>query len=117
MPKYTFKCDKCSKERQIYVSTSTKNYTCECGTEMNRQMPKIGGTQVNELHDKYSNRSLVQDHKEIVNERKVDHYWAVEVPRMVDSGIYELDTMLEKEWVYYDEKHNLVTRTKPPQKS
>lgn len=117
MPKYTFECSKCNKIKQTYVPTSIKTQICECEAEMNRQMPKIGGTQVNELHDKYSNKSLVQDHKEIVNERKVDHYWAVEVPNMVNSGTYELDTMLEKDWVYYDEKHNLVTRTKPPQKN
>lgn len=117
MAKYSFLCSSCGKSIQRYVPTSVKIQKCECGAEMNRKMPKIGGTQVNELHDKYSNKSLVQNHKEIINERKVDYYWAVEVPKMVDSGTYELDTMLEKEWVYYDEKHNLVTRTKPPQKS
>ena len=84
---------------------------------MKRALPNIGGIQTNELVDKYSNKSLVADHKEILNERKQDYYWSVEVPKMVESGIYELDTMLEREWVYYDEKHNLITRTKPPQKS
>lgn len=117
MPKYTFVCEKCKSEKQIYVSLSTKTHTCECGAEMARKLPNIRGTQVNELHDKYMNKSLVQDHKEILNERKQDYYWAVEVPKMVNSGTYELETMLERGWVYYDEKGNLVTRTKPPQKS
>lgn len=117
MPKYTFKCDKCQYEEQMYVSIQTKQCPCSCGSLMDRQMPKIGGTQVNELQDKYSNKTLVQDHKEIVAARKLDYYWSVEVPKMVDSGVYELDTMLERDWVYYDEKHNLITRTKPPQRS
>lgn len=117
MPKYTFRCDKCEKEKQVYVPTSVKTQTCECGFDMDRKMPKIGGTQVNELHDKYSGKSLIQDHKEIVNARKTDHYWSVEVPKMVNSGIYELGTMLEKDWVFFDEKGELVTRTKPPQRS
>lgn len=117
MPKYTFKCDKCNAEKQQYVSVKTKQCLCECGNTMYRQLPNIGGTQVNELQDKYSNRTLVQDHKEILTERKVDYYWSVEVPNMVNSGTYELETMLERDWVYYDEKGNLVTRTKPPQRS
>lgn len=117
MAKYRFSCSSCNREKQIYVSTSTKQCQCECGADMNRKLPNIGGAQVNELHDKYTNKSLVQDHKEIVSERKLDYYWSVEVPKMVNSGTYELDTMLERGWVYYDEKGNLVTRTKPPQKS
>lgn len=117
MAKYSFKCRLCNETRQIYVPTSMKQCPCECGGDMDRQLPKIGGTQVNELVDKYSNKSLPADHKEILAERKSDHYWAVEVPKMVNSGTYTLDTMLERDWVYYDEKHQLVTRTKPPQKS
>ena len=117
MPKYTFTCDSCGKSKQIYTSMKTKQCQCECGEEMHRQLPNIGGTQVNELHDKYTNKTLVQDHKDILAERKLDYYWEVEVPKMVNSGTYELDTMIEKGWVYYDEKGNLVTRTKPPQRS
>ncbi len=117
MPKYTFRCESCSEEKQIYVSTSTKQCPCDCGGDMNRQIPQIGGIQVNELMDKYTNKSLITGHKEIIQERKLDHYWAVEVPNMVNSGTYALDTMLEREWVFYDEKGDLITRTKPPQKS
>lgn len=117
MPKYRFLCEKCGAEKQIYVSASTKQCQCECGSQMDRQLPNIRGTQVNELHDKYTNKSLIQDHKEIVSERKLDFYWSVEVPKMVNSGTYSLDTMLEKNWVYYNEKGDLVTRTKPPEKS
>jgi len=117
MPKYTFVCDHCKKEKQTYTSISTKTQKCECGEEMHRKFPNIGGTQTNELIDKYTNKSLVKDHKEILGERKLDYYWSVEVPKMVNSGTYELETMLEKDWVFYDEKGNLVTRTKPPQRS
>ena len=117
MPKYRFKCRKCNTEKQIFASIKVKEHGCECEGIMDRQMPKIGGTQVNELHDKYSGKSLIQDHKEITEARKVDYYWSVEVPKMVDSGTYELGTMLEKEWVYFNEKGELVTRTKPPQRS
>lgn len=118
MPKYTFICPDCNNIKQTYISVKKSSIDCDvCGGLMNRSLPNIGGIQTNELHDKYTNKSLVQDHKEIVNERKQDYYWSVEVPKMVNSGVYELETMLEKGWVYYDEKGQLVTRTKPPQKS
>lgn len=117
MAKYTFACEKCGTTKQMYTSSSTKQCQCDCGGDMSRQMPKIRGIQTNELIDKYSNKSLPADHKEVLAERKEDYYWSVEVPKMVNSGTYGLDTMLERNWVYYDEKHNLITRTKPPQKS
>jgi hypothetical protein len=84
---------------------------------MDRQMPNLRGLKNTETIDKYSNKKHVVDQKEIVNERKLDYYWEVEVPKMVNSGTYELETMLEQNWVFYNEKGELVTRTKPPQKS
>lgn len=80
-------------------------------------MPTIRGLKNTETVDKFTNKKHFSDQKEIINERKLDYYWEVEVPKMVNSGIYELDTMLEQGWVYYNEKNELVTRTKPPQKS
>jgi hypothetical protein len=84
---------------------------------MKRQLPKIRGLKNTETVDKFTNRKHISDQKEIVAERKADYYWEVEVPKMVASGTYSLETMLEQDWVYYDEKGNLVTRNKPPQKS
>lgn len=115
MPKYTYNCE-CGKSIQMFASVKDKTQTCECGKQMKRQMPKLKAPKVTEVVDKYSNKKHIQDQKEILNERKLDYYWSVEVPKMVNSGVYALDTMLEKDWVYYDEKGNLVTRTKPPQK-
>jgi len=59
----------------------------------------------------------MQDYDEILKERKADYYWGTIVPEMVDSGTYTIETMLEQNWVYYNEKNELVTRNKPPQKS
>ena len=69
--------------------------TCKCGSDMNRQLPKLLGLKTTETVDKFSNRKFVADHKEILNTRKQDHYWSVDVPKMVNSGIYALDTMLD----------------------
>jgi hypothetical protein len=82
-----------------------------------RQMPKLAGIKTTEVVDKYTNKKHVADQKQVLQERKLDYYWEKLVPEMVNSGTYTLETMLEKGWVYYDEKKNLVTRTKPPQKS
>ena len=84
---------------------------------MDRQLPKLRGLKNTEVVDKFTNRKHMVDQKEVLDERKADYYWEVEVPKMVNSGTYSLDTMLEQNWVYYNEKGELVTRTKPPQKS
>ncbi len=83
---------------------------------MDRALPNIKAPQVTENVDKHFGKSWKQDQKELLKERKADYFWSVEVPRLVNSGIYSLETMLENQWVYYDEKGNLCTRTKPPEK-
>lgn len=118
MPKYTYICDFCDIEMQRFASVDDKTITCpKCHEDMSRQMPKLKAPKVTETIDKYSNKKHIEDQGAVLKERKLDYYWSVEVPKMVDSGIYELETMLEQDWVYYNEKNELVTRTKPPQKS
>ena len=96
---------------------SDKTCKCpKCQGLMNRKMPNLKPPKVTEVVDKYSNKKHVDDQKSVLQERKLDYYWKHEVPKLVDSGIYGLDTMLQQGWVYYDEKHNLITRTKPPEK-
>lgn len=80
-------------------------------------MPMLRGLKNTETVDKFTNKKHISDHEEILAERKADYYWEVEVPKMVNSGTYSLETMLEQNWVYYNEKGELVTRTKPPQKT
>lgn len=117
MPKYTYECESCHTKIQKFASIKDKTQVCpECEAVMHRQMPNIKAPRVNETVDKYSNKKHFGDQKEILKERKLDYYWKHEVPKMVESGVYGLDTMLEKGWVYYDEKGDLVTRTKPPEK-
>jgi hypothetical protein len=118
MAKYTFLCKKCGLSTQRFAHSDVCTLPCECeGGEMIRQMPKLAGIKTTEVVDKYTNKKHVADQKQVLQERKLDYYWEKLVPEMVNSGTYTLETMLEKGWVYYDEKKNLVTRTKPPQKS
>jgi len=116
MPKYTFICERCKKNKQYFVDISEKQKECECGSIMYRQLPFLRGTKTTEVIDKYTNVKHLNDQSSMINERKLDYYWQHEVPKMVNSGIYELSTMLQQGWVYYNEKNELVTRTKPPQK-
>jgi len=117
MPKYTYECLNCQTTTQKFANIKDKTQECpKCCADMDRKMPKLKAAKVTEIVDKYSNKKQIQDQKEVLLERKLDYYWKHEVPKMVESGIYGLDTMVEKGWVYYDEKHNLITRTKPPQK-
>jgi hypothetical protein len=116
MPKYTYLCPNGHRD-QIFADHDRKECVCTtCGEIAKRQMPKLAGQETRELIDKHLGTVWKQDQKEMVQERKADFFWEVEVPRMVNSGIYSLETMLENQWVYYDEKNNLVTRTKPPKR-
>lgn len=117
MPKYTFECPHCESLEQKITDISVKEIKCHhCGKQMVRQMPILKGIKTTEVIDKYTNKKHVSDHKEQIKERKEDYYWSVEVPKLVNSGIYELGTMLQQGWVYFNEKNELVTRTKPPTK-
>ena len=118
MPKYTFKCNTCGNSIQKYTSVSCKSIKCEgvCNAVMNRQMPKLSAVKATEVVDKFTNTKHMQDHNEILKERKSDYFWGHIVPEMVDSGTYTIETMLEQGWVTYNEKGELITNTKPPGK-
>ncbi len=115
MPKYRFTCPKCNKEKSTYTSASKKTIKCKCGNDMKRELPNLSGSpKVLEIVDKYSNVKHQANQTKIIQDRRNVYYWAVEVPKMVESGVYSMETMMEKLWIYYDEKGNLQTRTKPP---
>lgn len=82
---------------------------------MLRSMPVLSGkTDTLETVDKDRNIKWLDNHKDIVDDRRSIHYWKVEVPKLVNSGVYSLETMLENKWVYYDDKGQLQVRTIPP---
>ena len=98
------------------VSSSVFHIKCaNCEAEMNRQLPSLNGpAEVRETIDKLSGVEWKQDQKEILKGRRDDYYWSVEVPRMVNSGKYSAETMLENGWIYIDDKGQVHTHTKPP---
>jgi len=122
MPKYTFSCPMCSTSLQQNVSRDTSEIACvNCqkqdlaNVKMKRQMPKLGGQpQVNEVVDKYVNRVWQDGQQESIKVRRDKYYWSVEVPRMVNSGTYSVETMFENNWVYFNEKEELCVHNKPP---
>jgi len=115
MPKYTFKC-KCGHQEQIFASVKRTVTPCnKCEEYMERQMPVLSGSaQVREVADKLTNKKWIDNQEEILKDRQDVHYWKNEVPRLVNGGTYSLETMLEMNWVYFDDKKQLHTRTKPP---
>lgn len=117
MPKYTYKCTSCNFSTQKFASIKDKMCECpKCQASMKRKMPSLKSPKVTETVDKYTNKKHMDDYENIIDERKKDYYWSVEVPKMVNSGIYELGTMLEQGWVFYNEKGEIEINTKPPEK-
>lgn len=120
MPKYTFKCPECGLVEQQNVPRSVKEVSCcRCAPDkeswMKRQMPKLGGqSEVNETVDEYTGIVWKDGQRESIKERKEKFYWEVEVPRMVNSGTYSIETMLEMGWVYINDKDEMCINNKPP---
>lgn len=116
MPKYTFTCA-CGHSKQQLASISTKEITCDvCSASMTRSLPKLSGkANVTEVVDSHTGVKWGDDHIKEMEDRKRTHFWEVEVPRMVNSGVYAIETMLENRWVYFDDHGKLITRTRPPE--
>lgn len=116
MPKFMFFCAACENEQAFYVpsSVTTKKCTkCTVG-DMQRQLPVTLAPEVKELVDSYTNVHLPPDNKEILEARRSEYFWKVEVPRLVNE--YPLDECLKQGWLMYNEKGELVLQNKPPHK-
>ena len=81
---------------------------------MSRMIPKMCKPIVKEKVDSYTNVNLHIDNDEEIKERKLDHYWEVLVPRLVQQ--YPVDHCIREGWMGYDESGKLITYNKPPHK-
>lgn len=118
MPKYTFKCNLGHTTQKI-TSSSVVFIPCiedNCKSTMSRQMPNVLPPNVTEVVDKYTGITHIDGQKDIISERKEEYYWTVEVPRMVNSGTYSLETMLENGWIWVDDAGKINVNNKPPSK-
>lgn len=113
MPKYRFVCG-CGAEIVKYVSASALSVPCTtCSNAMHRQIPaSVEPASVKELVDSYVGARLPADNKEILESRRSEHFWRVEVPRLV--GEYPIEHSLQEGWLYVDEQGKLQVQTKPP---
>lgn len=115
MPKFTFICEKCQHSEQKFTSVSTKSVECtKCGETARRQLPKLANPEVRETVDPYTGKKWKQDQKEMLDERRNEYYWKVEVPRLVQK--YSLETCLEQGWVWIDDDGKMHIHNKPPHK-
>ena len=112
MPKFRFFCSTCDTEIEMY--SSPKVETAECGvcmSQMKRQFPGSGSQVVREVMDSFTNVRTTSDEKEQNKARKTEHFWEVEVPRLVQT--YSLETCLEEGWLVYNDKGELVVNKSP----
>ena len=118
MAKYTFKCDKCEKSLQLYTPSTVEDLDCrfdECEGTMIRQLPTLNGPpNTTEIIDKRTSKTARTDMKELVQSRRDEYFWTVEVPRLVNSGTYGLQTLIENEWIWIDDNDKIHIHTKPP---
>lgn len=115
MAKYRFQCEKCSTIVERYASVKTEALPCkECGGNTTRLFPNIGSQKVTEIVDPFLNIRHDVDHRKQLEDRRIEHFWDVEVPRLVQT--YSTQTCLEEGWLVYNEKGELVIG-KPQKKS
>jgi len=112
MPKYTYKCDDCKNKKQLYKKSNVLNIECNCGGLMNRDVPMTTSASVKEKIDDYTNISVDPNNKEILNERSLEHFWTVLVPRLCQE--HSMEHCLKEGWMYIDEKGHVQMHTKPP---
>lgn len=75
---------------------------------MKRLLPNIGSKKVTELVDPWNGVRQEEDIKKKLEDRRTEYFWDVEVPRLVESGTYSIETCLENGWLVYNEKGELV---------
>ena len=86
-----------------------------CVIPATRQLPILNGpSSVTEVINKYTGTTWRPNQKEEVKQRRDEYYWSVEVPRLVNSGTYSMETMLENQWIWLDDNGQIHTHTKPP---
>lgn len=110
MPKYHFSCFKCASKVQKYVASTVETLPCQrCGETMTRDLPNIiGQTEVKELVDPYTNRKWTKDQEPIMKDRRDQYFRDIEIPRLIQSGTYSIETCLENKWLIYNDKGELV---------
>ena len=118
MPKYTFICKSCENKVQLNLHRSIKTIPCKkCKHDMQRQLPTLSGAStVKETIDPAIGTTWIDGQKEAVKERHDSYFWTVEVPRMVQSGVYSIETMLEQGWIWFDDDKKMHIHNKPPHK-
>jgi transcription elongation factor Elf1 len=112
MPKYRFTCTSCSSQEEKYASVKQETAKCtSCGSESKREFPQSGSQVVREVVDSFTNVRHTDDFQKEIRDRKEEHFWEVEVPRMVQH--YSIETCLEEGWLVYNDKGELVIGKAP----
>ena len=115
MPRYTFSCPN-GHQFQAFAQINEQALACKiCSAISTRLLPKLSDkTDLKEKVDSFTGIQRAPDQKDLVESRNKDHYWQIEVPRLVNSGTYSIQSMLEYGWVYYNDKGQIQIRDHPP---
>ena len=102
--------------REMFASPQITSTVCvKCGGSTKRKMPTMNGPATSyEDPDGQSGRKWLDGQADILKHRKDKYFYEVEVPRMVASGTYSVETMLENEWIFLNDDGSIGVHTKPP---
>jgi|ERR1051325_8679088 putative FmdB family regulatory protein len=111
MPKYRFTCETCKTEMQKFAAINQELSCPTCGNTLRREFPSAGSHATTEIVDSFTGVKQEEDAKKKTQSRKTEHFWEVEVPRLVQT--YSLQTCLEEGWLVYNDKGELVVGKSP----
>lgn len=115
MPKYRFYCSDCREDFTKIEGRHVEETECPyCSGGAQRQMPTLNSSEVTETVDKYVGKRLPTNNKDLIEQRRQEYYWKYEVPDLVRSGVYSLETQIENGWIIVKDDGTIEIQDKPP---
>jgi hypothetical protein len=82
---------------------------------MEIQLPTlVGASEVRETVNAGTGVRWKQDQPDMIKQRHDEYFWSHEVPRLVASGTYSVQTMVEQGWIWFDDNKQMQVYAKPP---
>lgn len=85
MPRYTFKCHDCEREKKEIVESTVESMDCECGNFMFRQLPTTVNSSVMETLDPHRGKQVKKNLDRQLKERMNNHHDKYEVEQKIEQ--------------------------------
>lgn len=85
MPAYRFQCPQCQSSKLLLVSRLVYESPCDCGSEMQRQLPSELSSVTLEMRDSHRGVQLPKNHEKNMKTRLIKHHDKYELADKIDQ--------------------------------